>query len=120
MKVGQLVMLVRRNVHPLHDLFSGKFPPIGASGEVIGLCGIQGSEGPGVHVDFPHYPCDQDGSWWHVPSSWLVPIDDPDAVKAADDQRELDLDVPKRVEERLAGLRRELADLGRKLLEEES
>lgn len=48
MKIGQLVMLVKRDVGALAN--SKGFPPIGASGQVVDHC--LGD----VHVDFPNHP----------------------------------------------------------------
>ena len=114
MKNGQLVVLVKRNIHPLHDIISGsnKFPPIGASGEVVSQCGVTGGDGPGVHVEFPNHPCAHEGTWWHVPKAWLLPINDPDAKIASKDQQELDLGNGEKLTEK------DLVKMGRKMLQD--
>jgi hypothetical protein len=114
MKIGQLVMLIKREVHPLFDIIHGRgFPPIGASGEVVAHCGMTASDGEaGLHVHFPNFPCKQDGDWWHVPISWLIKIDDPDAVKADEDQHDLDIGNGEKLKEA------DLAKMGRRMLED--
>lgn len=124
MKIGQLVMLVKRNLSEygptlMVQLEIGGFPPIGACGEVIRAC--TGSPIPATHVNFPNYPdksFSEQETWWCIKTSWLMPINDPDAVKASDDQ--LELNLSDRIRERIKALTSEhdRLKIGRELLEE--
>lgn len=115
MKPGKLVMLIKWD--PSFQLrvvirASGVTPPIvGAAGEIVEACGNAVT----IHVRFPSYPFKtEEGDWWCVPKSWLMPIDDPDAIKAEDSEDSIKPNYPER-----ELTMRELAKMGRKMLEEE-
>jgi hypothetical protein len=95
MKIGQLVMLIRT---------SGILPPVGATGEIHSECCMSN----GTRVMFAQHKNQDrysDGAFC-VQKAWLVKIDDPDAVKAADDQLDLDLS------------HKDLVKIGRRMLED--
>lgn len=63
MKIGQLVMLVGTD---------GFMPPFGSIGEIVGPF-----DGEDYEVEFPRHPCPAGPeTWWYVPPSMLMPIDD--------------------------------------------
>lgn len=123
MKSGQLVMLVKRDLAQYGLSLAlrmelGGFPPLGCCGEVVKTC-PDSIVVNATHVLFPNYPDNSfpaQGRWWCIQTSWLMPIDDPDAVKAADDQLGMDFSdrtstyAKQRLDEQMEKLRKTLRE----------
>lgn len=72
MRVGQRVMLIAN--HALTDL---EPPRIGSIGEIVGPLDDDGD----YMVSFPDHPCTVGEPEWFVFASYLIPIDEPPAVR---------------------------------------
>lgn len=84
MKVGQRVMLIANG--GLID--EAPPPPIGAVGEITEPLDFDGD----YFVLFQDHPCPNGEPDWYIPATFLIPIDDdPPAVLAGSETRELDL-----------------------------
>ncbi len=101
MKIGQLVMLIRT---------IERLPPTGATGVIHEECCL--SEHTRVMFGQHKNPDRHSDGAYCVRKAWLVPIDDPDAVKAEDDQHDLDLGNGEKLREK------DLVKIGRRMLED--